>query len=53
MQSEVRFKKKIDGRPVSFAGLRSGVGVIDKHNWPTHFESNQPIREFTLVAEEI
>ncbi len=81
MQSEVRFKKKIDGRPVSFAGLRSGEGIVDyvgnlrlkisgndyicfsasgetlgavdKCNWPPHFESDQPIREFKLVAEEV
>ena len=29
------------------------LGVDDKHNWPPHFESNQPIRRFKLIAEEI
>ncbi len=81
MQSEVRFKKEMDGRPVSFEGLRSGEGIVDyagnlrlkisgnnyirfsalgetlgvddKYNWPPHFGSDQPIREFKLVAEEV
>ena len=81
MQSEVKFKNEMDGRPVSFEGLGSGegivdhvgnlrlkisgndyicfsasgetLGVIDKRNWPPHFESDQPIRKFKLVAEEV
>lgn len=77
MQSEVKFKNE----PVSFEGLRSGEGIVDrvgnlrlkisgnhyicfsasgetlgavdKRNWPSYFESDQPIREYILVAEEV
>jgi len=28
-------------------------GADDRDLWPLHFESDQPIREFKLVAEEV
>ena len=42
-----------DNSYIHFSTAGETVGVDNRANWPPDLETNQPIRRFKLVAEEI
>ena len=42
-----------DNDYIHFSVVGETVGVDDRSNWPPDLTTNQPIRKFKLVAEEI